>query len=145
MQASILLSCKKPSRVQVSSQATREEGLPCPISGNGRGQPWTTPILVRLLTFLVESRRRMAWMTHPFSGWGPKLLDDPRQNPTHEAEMLRNRGRCVSQNGVHPGFYPEVKDPWCLEELSLPFSALECSVDAWTHGLFIRSGVAERD
>jgi len=70
---------------------------------------------------LRASRRRMAWMTHPFSGWGPKLLDDPRQNPAHEAEMLGNRGRCVSQNGVHPGFYPEVKDPWYFEGLSLPF------------------------
>jgi len=70
---------------------------------------------------LRAPRRRMAWMAHPFSGWGPKRLDDPRPNPAREAEMLGNRGRCVSQNGVPPGFYPEFKDPWYLEGLSLPF------------------------
>lgn len=59
-------------------------------------------------------------LAHPFSGWESKRLDDPRQNPAHEAEMLGNRGRCVSQNGVNPGFYPEVKDPWYFEGLSPP-------------------------
>jgi len=63
----------------------------------------------------------MAWITHPFSGWAPKLLDDPRQNEAHEVEILGNRGPWVPQNGVRSGFYPDVKDPWGFEELSLPF------------------------